>query len=356
MSTYPIRPVEVQKPLPPAPGEAASRTSDTEAAYLRRALAFEAFTARQLSIVDPSPAVVAAHARERREEWAKPTWRQYKAALIYRFHAMGTPESLEAVELLRDGDQSMCLKKTRRTSGRRSKSVSKDDLMEVLKEVRASGSKYAPFLTTWLLLGAQIGLRPHEWGQASLVIAKPEEIGDSAVEPGGPALPYLRIRNGKDTNGRSHGDYRHLNLSGLKQDVVQLVGKFTSMMADVVNRGAYEKYYAACKKLLYRINLRLHGDDDQRWIQLYSPRHRFSADAKKQLDAAGVAALMGHGTTKTAARHYGRRVAGDGSLGPRPVAAEVARVRVVAGYTPRATPRATPALPATGLSKGTDGA
>jgi hypothetical protein len=318
-------------------------------------LSFEAHTAKQLSIADPSPTVVAAHALERRQEWAKSTWRQFKAALTFRFLAMGTPEALEAVELLRDGNQSPCAKKTRRTSGRRAKNVSPDALQAVVRRVQSSESKYGPVLSTWLLLGAEIGLRPHEWGQSSLVRLPPEDVGDEDSPPGSP-LPYLRIRNAKGTNGRSHGDHRHLNLSALRPDLVELVGRFAKMMSDVAERGDYARYYGACVKLLYRVNRELHRHDQKRWVQLYSPRHRFSAEAKQQLDAEGVAALMGHGTTKTAAKHYGRRVTATGTLGPRPIAAEVARVRKIRGYNQsRKSTGATPALPAPATKQGSGG-
>lgn len=318
----------------PAPGEASTRTPETEANYLRRALAFETYTAKHLSIDNPSPAVVAAHALERREEWAKSTWRQFKAALMFRFQAMGTPEALEAVALLRDGHQGPCAKKTRRTSGRRAKTVTLADLHAVIKRVQSSASQYAPLLATWLLLGAEVGLRPHEWGQSILVYATPESVGDEEHESDSP-LPYLRIHNSKVTNGRSHGDLRHLNLSRLSMDLVKAVGQFAKMMSDITSRGDYQRYYGACVKLLYRINRELHNKDDKRWVQLYSSRHRFSAEAKQQLDAEGVAALLGHGTTKTATRHYGRRITATGSLGPKPVAAEIARVRKVRGYQSR---------------------
>lgn len=318
----------------PAPGEASTRTPETEANYLRRALAFETFTAKQLSIENPSPAVVAAHALERREEWAKSTWRQFKAALMFRFQAMGTPEAMEAIALLRDGHQGPCAKKTRRTSGRRAKTVTQADLDAVIRRVQSSGSQYSLLLATWLLLGSKVGLRPHEWGQSTLVYATPESVGDDEHQSAAP-LPYLRIHNSKVTNGRSHGELRHLNLSMLSSGLVQAVGEFARIMSEYTSRGDYKRYYGACVKLLYRINRELHSKDDKRWVQLYSSRHQFSAEAKHLLDAEGVAALLGHGTTKTAAKHYGRRITATGSLGPKPVAAEIARVRKVRGYQSR---------------------
>lgn len=294
-------------------------------------MAFEDYTARLLSIENPRPQVVASHALEMRVEWSKSTWRQYKAALTFRFRAMGSPDSLEAVDMLRDGHQSPCATKTRRTSGRRAKNVSTADLRSVVHRIQASKSQYATILVTWLLLGAEVGLRPHEWGQARVVYVMPQDVGDEEAESTTP-LPYLQIRNAKGTNGRTHGEYRHLNLSRLSPAEVKVVADFCKFMSSITAGGSYKRYYSACVKLLYRVNRELHENDDKRWVQLYSPRHRFSAEAKRMLGEEGVAALMGHGTTKTAARHYGRRITATGSLGPRPVAAEIARVRKIRGY------------------------
>ena len=340
LSTLPPDPTALSAPprqRAPAPGEASTRTATTERNYLSRAIWFEVHTARNLSIPNPSPLVVAAYALERREEWAKSTWRQNKAALTFRYTAMGTTVSLQAVEILRDGDQSTCVSKTGRTSAKRSKAVSPLALETVIALARGSKSQYAPLLETWLLLGGEVGLRPHEWGQAELIFASPHELGDveaalpASSEPDGDEalVPYLRILNSKSTNGRGHGIYRHLNLSLLHADSVDAVGRFAALMTDVVNSGSYDLYYASCRKLLWRINKVIHGKSTKKWVQLYSPRHKFSSDAKKSLGSDGVAALMGHATTKTASEHYGRRTSANGSLGPRPVASEVIRVRQI---------------------------
>jgi hypothetical protein len=313
------------------------RTAATERAYLARALWFEAHTARFLGIDGPTPVEVAAYALERRHEWAKSTWRQTKAALIFRYSAMGTAEAMIALDSLRDGDQSPCAVRTDRTSARRAKAVTPEALARVIAEVRRAKSEYAALLETWLLLGAEAGLRPHEWTRAEVIWARPHELGD--VEAGAAApednsqdqpQPYLRIKNGKRTNGRSHGEYRHLNLQRLNGAMVDMIGEFASLMCQAQADGLYDSYYGGCRKLLLRINVRLKLAKSDKLVQLYSPRHKFSSQAKKVLETEGVAALMGHKTTKTASEHYGRRsVKTGGSLGPRPVASEVLRVRKV---------------------------
>jgi hypothetical protein len=270
--------------------------------------------------------VVASYALERRSEWSKSTWRQVKAALVFWYESKGGQDAATAVSMLRGATQSSCHRRTGRTSGMRSKSVTQKALMSVISGVRATGSAYAAMLEAWLVLGAVFGLRPHEWCHAELLYLSPAEVGDRDAAGDG-LVPYLRVRNAKATNGRAHGEFRHLNLQRLAPEVVESAGNFAVLMAGIFESGRYKSSYGACSKLLYRVNARLHRNNRSKWVQLYSARHHFSSDAKKNLDASGVGALMGHKTTKTASEHYGRRASG-GALGPRPIASEVSRVRV----------------------------
>lgn len=311
---------------PPHAGAGPTRTPETESGYRRRAAWFVSHAAENLGIDRASPAEVAAYALSRREEWSKSTWRQTKAALIFHFEEVGSAEALAAVASLRDGVQSVCLKKTTRTSGRRAKTVSMGDLSRVIRLVRASKSDYSGMLESWLLLGACFGLRPHEWCFAEVVHLPPDELGDSEHAGAEGVLPYLRIRNSKVTNGRGNGELRHLNLAGVAPDIVQAAGDFARLMSGLHADGSYRKCYRGCAQLLQRANRSLHRKNQSKWVQLYSARHKFSADAKKNLTTTGVAATMGHVSDKTATEHYGRRSAG-GALGPRPIAVEVARVR-----------------------------
>lgn len=303
-----------------------TRTTETEVRYLRRAMLFEASTAKSLSIESTTPDVVASHALSLRDEWSKSYWRQMKASLIFRFESMGTQAAVNAVAMLRDGTQSICVNKSLMTSGRRAKAVSVDAFQKVISAVAASGSEYAPLLTSWLFLGGQIGLRPHEWSQAELISATAQEVGDDDETKEGP-LPYLRVQNGKCTNERSHGVNRHLNLSGVKKDLVDAIGDFATLMTAAKLAGNYQRYYEGCRKLLFRVNHALHRKNSSKWIQLYSPRHKFSSDAKNVLSNEAVSALMGHAGIKTATEHYGKKMSSTGTLGPRPISAEISRVR-----------------------------
>src|SRR3546814_8562436 len=74
-------------------------------------------------------------------------------------------------------------------------------------------------------------------------------------------------------------------------------------------QGGFGKLYAGCQRLLYKANRAL-WPRASRIYSLYSARHQFGANAKQKLSREEVAALMGHITIDTAARHYGRRRVG----------------------------------------------
>lgn len=332
-----------------SPSRPVTRAPSTERAYLKRALWFQSYAAEHLGMDEPTPLDVARYAVERRPTWAKATWRQVKAALLYRYEGMVSAGARAAVELLLATDQAACQSKSNRTSGKRAKAVTPERLDSVIDGLRASTSKYAGLLEEWLLMTAVVGLRPHEWAVAEVIWASPEEMGDVeevaqvAVEGVEDAqLPYLRVLNGKNTNGRAHGRYRHLNLSRLAPAVIEQVTAFAARMRGVHDSGQYPTFYQGAKKLLQRTNMKLHRRTSGKWVQIYSARHAFSTAAKKSLDQESVAAAMGHATTKTASAHYGRRSVAGGGLGATPVASEIMRVRLVRASRSAQTAAATP--------------
>ncbi|MCA8451381.1 hypothetical protein, partial [Burkholderia vietnamiensis] len=70
---------------------------------------------------------------------------------------------------------------------------------------------------------------------------------------------------------------------------------------------------------------------------LYSARHQFAADAKSSgWTQAEVAALLGHASDDTAARHYARARSGQSAIRVAPVGQEIQTVRAKARpYTAR---------------------
>ncbi len=343
-----------------------TRSKTTEHAYLRRALWMEESVARELGMANPSPIDVVSFAIASRESWSKSNWRQIKASLIYRYTEMGTEQAIKAAQMIASHSQSACLKRSSKTSAQRLKNVGENDLEQILVAIRGSSSKYASVLETWLQLGARFGLRPHEWCQAQVVWMRPslvelmeQDQGDeessqfiegnvwvqgsedgfssSPINPSldPPTYPttndddpcwHLRVTNSKTTNGRSHGPYRHLNLVDCDLRSIRQAAEFSHLMANVKANDLYETYYESCKRLLYRLNVRL-GKGGRKHIQLYSSRHIFTSNAKARYTVGEVGALMGHATDRTATSHYGKRRHGvTGGDWVKPSQAEVKKV------------------------------
>lgn len=270
--------------------------------------------------------------------WTPATWRLYRAALSMWFEADQDPGTARAI---REISTELCRPRTsvpvhrRKTSARKRKQLSPSDRASLYAALAKSTSTAAA--TTWLLLeaGRLTGLRPSEWKTAVLDDQQAGEI-------------RLVIANAKNTNGRAHGDHRILHLEQLAPEdlntVVQMLRVARAHAED------WPSLYKQCAKVMGRQCRRL-WPQRGRWPSLYSGRHQFAADAK----AAGfskveVAAMMGHGTDRTAGAHYGRKQHGrGGGFRVRPDPADVARVRVVT-EAPAPTPGQAPAKP--GLTPG----
>ena len=301
-----------------------TRMPTTELNYLRRAMWFEECASRMMNSDNVSPLEVAACAIEQKTSWARSTWRQIKSALIYRYECMGTENSAKAVMLLKSESQEGAIKRANRSSALRKKNITDDEMRLVVETVRACRSSYSEVLGTWLVLGAVFGLRPHEWTKTTLVNLSQADIegrGDAVVK-----RPYLRIENGKNSNGRTHGKYRHLNLENIPDEVVAGAVEFAIFMSSLDANNEYDKYYAGCQKLLARVNLRL-GYSGKKRIQLYSPRHKFAANAKTYLNLQSVGALMGHSSDRTATFHYAKKRRASGGIAVKPLSSEVMRVK-----------------------------
>lgn len=399
---------------PPEGSMAPTRMAQTEEAYLKRALWFESRAARLLGKVDVTPKEVAECAITARLQWSRANWKQIKASLVFRFTAMNTPMSLQAVAMLKEASQTECLPKGVSTSAQRQKSVAEEDLQQVVGAIRATRSRYASFLERWLVLGSTFGLRPHEWIHASLVWMRPSESSaaelcaqaaargstatgagidylvmpgevwdlslshgrvlppDDQLQPARPPTPqpydlfatteelaelktrrpggrpsahpvpdhdepcwHLRVRNAKNSNGRAHGMFRHLDASACQSELLRDVASFIELMRSVHESGLYPTYYGSCQRLLLRANEKL-GKRGCKHVQLYSVRHKFASVIKTRFSKSEVGALMGHATDETAGSHYGRRRSGAGGSAVRPLQSEAGRVQKRAkSYTSR---------------------
>ena len=171
------------------------------------------------------------------------------------------------------------------------------------------------------------GLRPHEWNSATYI----ENEEDYT----------LIIKNGKNTNGRSHGEERTIHISKSEIECVYFIKKHMEFMYELTKDCEnHEEINHELKKLDERIKKQFQNmnkdifHERKRRIQRYTARHTAAADFK----AAGftkweVAALMGHGDKDTAGEHYGRKGSGN-TKSPKAIKADEKDVTAVKCRSP----------------------
>lgn len=313
-------------------GAGQSRTSETEARYLSRASWLWARYGRETGLGDAQLTVMgfASWLSGLREGLQKSSWRQYKSAAIYWLRsARGDPESQRAADVLEGLNSAVCMAEPGRTSSLRRKNITDEDLRDFLSKmdgVQSSHGRYMALTKTWVMLGAITGLRPHEWSQAQMV-REVQPGSDWEIKEGLTAgRTYLRVRNSKHTNGRAHGEFRHLDVTEFGESVWVSMDAFVRFMSSDPTRVRYKKIYTNCYRFLLDANKHIFGEFAPR-IHLYSARHRFASEAKSQWKPREVAAAMGHGNDHTAYSMYGNAWYSSGRRLAEPVEGEVDRVK-----------------------------
>lgn len=258
------------------------------------------------------------------------TVRQYRAALAFALDSRGL--SVEAARVRsvepRAGDRRLPL----RTSAKKAKSLSREDQDRLEQALRESGTERAMLAAGWLAAATASGIRPVEWADADL----------SPTPGGGWAL---RVRNRKATNDRSHGEFRTINFDAGCEGIAVAIAGHINRVEEYRARGA------SIEDLENRARKAIHYYVRKLWPgrakhpSLYTPRHQFSANAKREgKGKSEVAALLGHGSDRTAGVHYGKGKHGDRRTGVKASPDEVKRVRESGG---RARPEET-AVPSMG--------
>jgi integrase len=243
------------------------------------------------------------------------TLRQYKAAMVYILEKENLDE--HTLKILKEVKVPNRVKGTippSRTSAKKLKHISEDDVRLFLDEwLPASKSKRAMLLRSWFKASLITGLRPSEWEHARL----------------SPNSEELIVRNGKATNGRAHGPERTHRLINLRPEdreyIIYLVRYLTKYFSC---GGDFKKLLKSLSNTLY-LESRKCWPKRKRHISLYTARHQFSANMKANgLGNREIAALMGHGSARTATIHYAKRHKGkklEAYVMPREE--EVARVK-----------------------------
>lgn len=309
-------------------GQTPSRTISTEIEYFHRYRLLRQLAAQQGITLDDhlgfAKWVVA-----RRPTVVASYWRRLKAVALLGLDREGAASARDGEDLLRS-EQSTGASKTPSRPGKL-KRLPEEDLSKVLEALASRpNSELSRIAALWLQAGRLVGLRPCEWRDSSLLPAD------------GAGGPYLSVINAKRTNGRSHGERRTLDLGPLRPEDRRTIEIFLNLIQGY-GPSAFGRLQRGCTELLSRLNAELWPRRKQR-ITLYSPRHQFSADAKRVMRRRDLAALMGHRTTRTANLHYADRRYGVDRLGlegvpglPIPNAAEVERVIPVPYFPPAPT-------------------
>jgi integrase len=253
---------------------------------------------------------------------SKATARLYRAAAIYCVQKDPGDFECEAMHMLapepseRDDFHEEWLTEQRaknltalRGAQQKAKWLPEQDWQALFIALGKSDSKWAMPAIQWLAATLVTGLRPIEWRNAVLT------------------GKCLTVQNAKATNGRAHGETRTLDLSRSAAVERSAVGAFVETVKQHAESG-FPDLYNGVRSLLRRIARRVF-EGRKKFPSLYTARHVFAARAKATFGRDWVAALMGHASTSTAARHYARahHARGGRPLGVEPSQDNVDAVR-----------------------------
>lgn len=290
-----------------------TKTKETEENYLSRGMLFCKKIAKAKNIKEElvTADMLLNFFLENQQTYAKATFRQYKASLLYylEYHKLDGYEEVSSYLKKLTADD--CEKNTRKTSNLKRKQVTDEQFDGLLYALFCVPSIWQRLTISWLQFGSMTGLRPCEWQNADLICQD--------------AIWVLRVKNGKNTNERSHGLYRHIYLDDMSDFNIVHLKDFIRTIRSYFESHGYKSVYEGCKQYLHSVNTKLikgemskfgfadktgsgiyRQDKNPLRITLYSARHIFSSRTKTYLDRISVAALMGHKTNKTAFEHYGR--------------------------------------------------
>jgi len=290
-----------------------TRTAQTAADYLREGYRHLRRARRRYPLITCPASALLAMLRKDKGRLAPATVRRYLQeltacldALIWR-GAVAPDRRQEIVDefrLLLEKRQGRPRKK--RTSALKVRDATQEECDAVYKElIRPSGARVANRLDETvamiLHLGPRLGFRPVELKGARL-------FGR-----------YLVLPCAKATNGRAPAKERKIDLSPFPKEVRLLVGGLLAALRSAVEQyGTWKRLHKALSERLARACRRA----GVRRLCFYSVRHVAIATWKAAgLDRATIAALAGHKSAETAARHYapGKDGWGSSMVWPLPI-------------------------------------
>lgn len=229
--------------------------------------------------------------------WAPATIRQYRAAMrevLERLVRKRPDNALCRVALdslnSTDGPEPSA-QVDRKTSALKRRSLTPDEAAAIDTVLAASPHRYAVLARGLLRYGVELGLRPCEWVHARMDGSR------------------LVVINAKSTNGRGNGLSRDLDLGAFAPSYADDVTAFLKAIADAIAKEPWEKIYPKIRYVLAAASRKAATKVPSLRRGVFSPytgRCVASARAKRVMDRASVAALLGHATDRTASTHYPR--------------------------------------------------
>lgn len=181
-----------------------------------------------------------------------------------------------------------------KSSSLKSKHINELLLTSLVDRLSKSRSRIAMLAKNMFQSSVMTGLRPSEWAFAKI------------------EKNMLVVKNGKATNGRATGEFRHINLSDpvLQIDTKKMaiiertIGEIHSIMSEGKDMTSLISDIA---QLIKRHRITTGG----KYVTIYTARHQFAANMKiAGLSRREIADLMGHASSTTAALHYGKKISG----------------------------------------------
>lgn len=259
--------------------------------------------------------------KNKAHNYSPSTWRYYRSS--FNFYAQSEfnagrlkIEKLEKINeilsLTKSGEKSYL---PQRTSAKKSKNLNEKDIIELILALESSKNKWAQATLLWIRSGVLSGLRPIEWSNVEI---KEDENNNI----------FLIVKNAKNTNNRSHGVNRTIDLTFLTNKDESIIKKHVKLAKGFHGNDLWKKYYEGCSNLLRTLTRKM-WPNRKKYPTLYTFRHQFSANIK----ASGytpneVAALMGHASDQTAQEHYGKKRYGKSGKGPKPNKEDLKNVKI----------------------------
>ena len=137
-------------------------------------------------------------------EVSKQTYTLYKSAIVFAI------QNEELASFLMNYGSELSYKSKDRTPqfAVKAKSINAKDWQKLMAHLDKANGQWDKIIKRWLQAGLLCGLRPVEWTQSELLDT--------------PNGLVLHVKNAKNTNGRSNGEYRDIVLSGMNDRILQL--------------------------------------------------------------------------------------------------------------------------------------